>query len=235
MVSAQSPSASETAAARRLFEEGLEALEQSSWQAAHDAFQRSYELAPRTSTLLNLATAQAELGLLVEATESYRTFIAEATGRQRQHLRNAEGAMAEIESRLAHVELSIPALEPGDVIRLNGRDMPNAALEVNLPMNPDHQYRLTVHRGEDEIGSVELMLVAGETRGVSIVLHPPVAVVENPGLLESPSDDSGIWIGIGIGAGVLAIGAGIAIGVVLSQQGGGELYVGNLGPGMVTF
>lgn len=235
---AQGPSASETGAARQLFEQGLEALAAEDWQAANDAFRRSYELAPRASTLLNLATAQAELGLLVEAVESYRTFIAEATGRARRHRRSARRAVAELEPRLAHMELSIPDLEPGDIVRLDGRDLPDAAQGVPLPMNPGRRHRLTVHRGEHEIGAAELVLLEGETRGVELAIQPPEPVVQDPSLLSDGSrgGDEGVFIGVGVGVGVAVVGAAVVLGIVLAMESGGEApYAGNLGPGMITF
>ena len=231
---AQPPAASETAAARQLFQDGLAALDREDWAAARDAFTRSYELAPRASTLLNLATAQAELGLLVEAMESYRTFASEATGRQRRLVRDARRAMEELEPRLAHVELRIPDLAAGDVVRLDERALPAAALEVPLPMNPGSRHRLTVLRDGRRIGEVELALAEGERRAAEVTLHPPPPVVEAPTLTDGSGDDTGLWVGLGIGAGVLVAAGAVVLGVVLSQPGG-DPYVGNLGPGMIRF
>ncbi len=232
---AQGASASETAAARQLFEEGVEALEAERWDDAREALQQSYDLVPRASTLLNLATAQAELGLVVEAIETYRRFLAEATAREARHRRQAEEMISELSPRVAHVDLSIPDREPGDVVRLDGHELPSAALEVALPMNAG-LHQLVVLRGEHEIGEVELVLVEGERRGVEVALHPPPPAIEAP--IEAPppaGDDSGVLIGVGVGvgAGVVAIVVAIVLAVVLSSSE--APYVGNLGPGMVTF
>ncbi|MCB9595318.1 MAG: hypothetical protein H6719_21545 [Sandaracinaceae bacterium] len=233
---AQDASASETAAARRLFEEGVAALEEGRFEDARERFERSYGLVPRASTLLNLATAQAELGQIVEAIETYRRFIAEASGRDARHRRDAEAMIDELQPRVASVDLTIPDREPGDVVRLDGRDLPTAALDVALPMSPG-SHRLVVRRDGVEIGAVELVLVDGERRSVEVALHPPPPAVEVPIEVAPPppEDDSGLVIGLGVGIGVavVAIVVGVALGVALSS--GEEPFVGNLGPGMVTF
>ena len=233
-LAAQDASPAETEEARRLFGEGIEALESEAWEIASQAFERSYELVPRASTLLNLATAQAELGQVLEAVESYRRFLAEADRRQlRRHRREAERAIAELEPRIAHVSVSIPDLEEGDVVRLDNEPLPMAAMDLELPMSPG-LHVLEVRRVDDDIGRLELVLVEGEHRGVTLVIQPrePVA----PPILEAPpeeSDDTGIWVGVGIGAGVAAIALGVVLGVVLAPAE--EPFVGNLGPGAVEF
>lgn len=233
-VAAQAPSASETAAARSLFEQGLRAVEEQRWQDALDAFQRSYGLVPRASTLLNIASAQSELGLFVEAMESYRTFLAEADGRAARYREEAESALAALEPRVAQVSLRVPDIEPGDELLLDGRPLPAVALEVTLPMNPG-SHRLVVQRDGQEIGSAELVLVEGEERGLEMALHPiasPVIEAEEidaargENVMESP------WLWVGVGAGAAVVAAIIVVAVVVTAP---SAYVGNLGPGTVTF
>ncbi|MBX3271691.1 MAG: hypothetical protein KF729_15600 [Sandaracinaceae bacterium] len=233
---AQDASASETAAARRLFEEGVAALEAEAWEVARERLSRSYELVPRASTLMNLATAQAELGLLVEAIESYRRFLSEMTPREARHRRQVEQAIAELEPRVAHVDLTIPRLEPGDVVRLDGRALPSAALEVALPMSPG-AHRLLVERDGAQIGAVDLVLVEGERRGVEVALRAPApqtALEATPAPVASGGDDTALFVGLGVGAAVaLAAIVAVVLAVVLGAPP--DPYVGNLGPGRVTF
>ncbi|MCA9604981.1 MAG: hypothetical protein KC619_05280 [Myxococcales bacterium] len=232
---AQDASASQTAAARQLFQEGVEALQAERWEEARDRLQRSYDLVPRASTLMNLGTAQAELGRLVEAIETYRRFLSEMTPREARHRREVEAMIAELEPRIAHVDLSIPDRAPGDVVRLDDLELPSAALDVELPMSPG-AHRLVVLREGAEIGRVDLVLVEGERRGVEVALHPPPPVLEVP-IDEPPppaGDDTGLYVGIGIGVG-LGVAAVVAIVLAVVLGAGEAPYVGNLGPGMVTF
>src|SRR5690606_12666677 len=81
-----SESASLVGAARGLYREGVRAGGEGRWEDARSAFERSYELAPRVATLLNLAVALEHLGRFVEAIDAYRRFLAradEATLRER--------------------------------------------------------------------------------------------------------------------------------------------------------
>ena len=90
--------ASSTTVARRLFREGIREARRRNWQEAHDAFARSYELSPRSTTLLNLAGTQRQLGRWVAAAESYRRFLSsndERGRRARQQNRVAEQALEE--------------------------------------------------------------------------------------------------------------------------------------------
>src|SRR4051794_32606537 len=75
----QTPTASEaspteTALARELVQRGVDAIHARRWEEARDDFSRAYQIIPRPEILLNLATAQAQTGHLVEAAESYRAF-----------------------------------------------------------------------------------------------------------------------------------------------------------------
>jgi len=73
--SADPSSAAKLPLARKLYDEGVDAVNKGRWSTAYDRFKTSYELAPRPLTLFNLAGAQSQTGRLVEASESYRRFL----------------------------------------------------------------------------------------------------------------------------------------------------------------
>lgn len=232
---ASAQTASETAAARDLFRQGLAAIEESRWDDAADAFRRSYELVPRASTLVNLATAQVELGQLVEARESYRTFLANP-GRAGRLVEDTRLALEELEPRIAHVRLRIEGLEDGEVVRLDGEEISRAAAAARLPMNPGRR-TVEVLRGGEVAGRASFTLDEGEEREVPIAV---AALVEAPRLPEEPAEEDGsddvlaspwFWVGV-IGGAVLVAGA-VTLGVVLSQPA--ELYVGNFAGGSLTY
>ena len=225
--------------ARELFRTGLEAVEEERWEEARTLFERSYELVPRASTLLNLAAAQAETGRLVAAAASYRRFLEETADdrRARRFRPGAEQELATIESRITHVTLTMEGLRPDDSTELDGQAIAvgtmGGATGSEVPMDPG-QHVLVVRRHGTEIGRVELVLVEGESRGVTVPLRDVPEVNEDL-LAEPPSEEMDlmpIWVGVGVGAAVIAIGVAIGLGVAF---GGEQPYVGNLGPGMVTF
>src|SRR5690242_3038686 len=123
------PSASEVALAREQFRRGLEAARDSRWEEARESFQRSYDLAPRPITLLNLGGAMVQTGMLVEGAEAYRRFLREVhTGRPARERPAAEQALAALEGRIAYLQIQVSNMAEGDAIAIDGEDVPTAAL-----------------------------------------------------------------------------------------------------------
>lgn len=227
------PSASEVAAARDLFRSGVAAIGEERWEDAANDFERSYALAPRPNTLLNLAAAQSELGRVVAAIESYRTFLS-LSGGGGQHRGDVEAALEELEPRVAHVTLEIVGIQEGDELQLDGSTLPEAGLGLPLPMDAGEHVFVVQRRGES-VGRVRLTLVEGEERGVTIPLRataPPPDEPVGPGggddLLTSP------WLWLGVGGGVLVLALAIGLGVGLSEQSP-SYFSGTFGDGMVFF
>src|SRR5262249_25318213 len=101
---AHAQSDADTARARALFQQGLDAARAEHWVDARDAFVQSLGIAERPSTLLNLAAAQVQTGQLVEGAASYRRFLEIATdAREAAHRTQAEAALTALEPRIPHV------------------------------------------------------------------------------------------------------------------------------------
>ena len=146
-VSAQQPTASEVVMAREQFRLGAEAARAGRWDAALQAFERSYALVPNPITQLNLAGAQVQTGHLIAGTENYRRFLREATsGPAASHRGEAEQALGQAEARIAHLHIAIEGLVPGDVVLLDGEHVPAAALGADLPVDPG-AHVVSVSRG----------------------------------------------------------------------------------------
>lgn len=231
---ARAQTASEAGAARELFRQGLEAIEAERWDEARDYFERSYALVPRSSTLVNLAAAQVELGLLVEARESYRTFLANP-GRAEPLVEDTRLVLEALEPRIPHARIAVEGLEEGDEVRLDGEPISTAALGTRLPMNPGTR-RVEVRRDGEVVGSASFELGESEDREVTVPVTAravgPVGSGPEAGGSGGVDDDVWLWVGVGVGAALL-VGGAIAIGVAATTPR--DPYVGNLGPGMVTF
>src|SRR3954469_17113839 len=78
--------------AQRLFVQGVDAARSNLWEEARRDFEEAYRLAPRPVVLINLASAQARTGLLVEALENYRR-VASSTSADTAEFRNAANAV----------------------------------------------------------------------------------------------------------------------------------------------
>ncbi|MBX3274670.1 MAG: hypothetical protein KF729_30670 [Sandaracinaceae bacterium] len=245
---ARAQSSSEVAAARALFTEGLEAARANRWEEARERFARSYAIAARPNTLLNLAGAEVQTGRLVEGAESYRRFLAEArSGREARYRAQAQEALTEVEARLARLVVRAEGLLEADVVALDGSELARGSLGVELPVNPGARV-VTVQRAGEERAREVLTLAEGERREVALrVAAEPSAAAEAPAspraapeaaLRADPAadgggDDTALFVGLGVGAAVL-VAVGVTIAVVLALDGSGG-HTGNLGPGVITF
>lgn len=244
---APSPSASELALARETFESGLRFAREGHWPEAREAFSQAYALSRRPPILINLASAQSETGALVEAGESYRRYLREATGRDARHKEAAEQALQELELRLPRARITVSGLLDTDEVRLDDRALPRAALDSALPLNPG-EHLLIVRSGTVLLGQQAFSLREGQGQDVYLALSRPdinVNVVPNEhetdddrrvlGELQGDpvteiSDGSPwwqspiLWVGVG-----LAVAGGVTAALVLSTQPGAQPYQGDLG------
>lgn len=165
--------------ARRLYDEGVDAADKGQWSIAHDRFKASYELVPRMHTLFNLACAQSQTGRLVEATESYRKFLREASATHPDLRAQATTQLELVERQLAHVTIDVANLERDDAIALDDIELPAAALRQAIPINPGpHVTR--IQRGSQVIASRAITLTSGASESVRIELPPRPAVLDVP-------------------------------------------------------
>ena len=186
--SVNSTPAPKVALARRLYDEGADAVGKGQWSLAYDRFKASYELAPRVLTLYSLAYAQDHTGRLVEATENYRKFLRETDdGRYPEYRTNATNQLNLLGKQIAQLTIEITNLDPSDVVAIDEIEFPQAALHEAIPMNPgSHVAR--IQRGTAVLATRTVTLTSGATETVRIELpvKPPDLVVHNtpdpPGL-----------------------------------------------------
>jgi len=243
-------SASEVAAARALFEEGVAAAGEARWPDALAAFERSYAIAPRSSTLLNLAGVQVELGRFVAASESYRRLIRDAGrgARERQLREQAEEALERLTPRLARLTLHIDGLDEDDAIVLDDAEVAHAIVGVATPVDPGF-HRVVVSRSGGEIGSASLSLAEGEASELQVILRPAGAIpAASEGGVPSEREvpDGALEAGAAGGddvtlpvvlttLGVLVVGGVVAAVLATQLPGSPSYYTGNLGDGQIRF
>src|SRR6185295_14624265 len=91
--------------ARHLFDEGQDALDRQDFSTAEDRFRRAYALVPAPTLRLGLARAQAALGRLVAAEETYTAIVREgapatASKAFRDAVKDAEKELEALDVRL---------------------------------------------------------------------------------------------------------------------------------------
>ncbi len=165
-----STTASKVTLARRLYDEGVEAVGKTRWSVAHDRFKASYELSPRVLTLFNLAGAQRETSRFVESSESYRKFLRETSDGRYPELRSeATSALEQIERQIAQLTIVITNVESGDVISIDDIEFPRLALGEPFPMNPG-VHVIAVKRSGAPLTSKAVTLAAGVAETVKLEL-----------------------------------------------------------------
>lgn len=167
---ADSTSAAKVPVARRLYDEGVDAVGKGRWSLAYERFKASYDLAPRVLTLFNLAGSQAQTGRLVEATENYRKFLRETTDGRYPELRTeATTQLESLEKQVAQLTLDISNIDASDVIVIDEIEFPHSALREPIPMNPGpHVTR--IQRGDAAIANRSITLAPGTAETVHIEL-----------------------------------------------------------------
>jgi hypothetical protein len=259
LASAQrTPTANEVALARQEFDAGNFSVRDAQWEQALQHFTRSYELAPRPVTLLNLAGAQAQTGKLVAASESYRRFMSTASERDAERYRaQAEQALAAIEARFAHVQVEIEGLRDDDEVSLDDAPLSHASLSLTMPLDPG-QHTLTVRRSRREVARSTFSAREGETSAVRLEVSAAAAIPTPEDTARgaqggaatsalgldgasdtAPADDEGggglfaspwFWLVTG----VVVAGAATAVIVVATSGGTPDPFQGTLTPGSIV-
>lgn len=250
---AQTGSASQTTLARQLFRQGIAATREHDWEAARDAFARSYELTPRAMTLLNLAGTQRQLGRLVEAAESYREFLTMARRPpEARHRPMARQAIEAIEASLPSIRVMRRDAEALGTVRvvIDDAELPEAAFGEPFPVDPG-EHRLTAERDGYRLLELELSLAEGDSRDVVLddqawapAVPTPEEAARSAGGREAGSrtssggseSEESLWASpiLWVIVGVIVVGAAVGIGVGVAVSGQGpSVYSGNTTPGAV--
>lgn len=210
-VSAQSDSET-TAAARALFEAGLEAVDRGDFTTAADRLGRSVALRDSPVARVNLALALIELGRLVSASEHLRAVLRVVEPGTRAHAL-ASTKLTEITPRLGRIRIGITGAAETVEVRLDDVPVPEALIDVDQPADPG-SHTVTLHQGDGGlVSSAEITVRSGRTTAVSLFAPEP-APEELTAIASDPLDeergveeDPWFWPVLAI----LVIGAGVGI------------------------
>ena len=220
----------ERAAARAAATEGVQLLEQGRYAEALDCLRRAEALVHAPTHLLYIARAQAKLGMLVEASETYVRIQHEALAPDAPRAFVDAQATAAQEGR--DIDAHLPTLlirvegpaAPDAAVTMDGTPLPPAMIGMAVPANPgDHVVRATAKDGMRAEVRVRLTLDAHET--ATLALHaapappPPVPVpVEAPLRRDTTATGGGrlrtTLAYASLGLGVAGLGVGTAFVVV---------------------
>lgn len=218
----------ETAGARAMAQQGLEAFKAERFAEAADLFSRAESLVHSPVHLLYKARAHAKVGELVKAQEAYIKIIREKLPpKAPQAFRNAQGsAPAELETvkaRLAHLTVTIIGPKEGAQLTLDGEEVPAALVGVPMPVDPG-EHKLEASAEGYSSDSTAVTMAEAQREGIELRLEPiasapetaaPVVTQSTTDAATAPPPDSaagpnqGLRIGSYVAFGVGAVGLGL--------------------------
>jgi hypothetical protein len=167
------PSAQQSAAARALFEEGVELADRGEWQDAADRFARSLSLRESPVVAYNLASALVHVDRLVEASELLQGVVrdesAPAAARDA-----ARALLDQVQPRLARLTVHLEGDPTGAALVIDERVIPSEMVGVAVPADPGIRFVRAV-RDEDIVAEQEVDLAEGSSAEVRLEVPPPPA------------------------------------------------------------
>ncbi|WP_437897464.1 hypothetical protein [Sorangium sp. So ce124] len=215
--------------AQTLFEEGRRLMEAKSYAQACPKLAESQRLRPGTGTLLNLALCNEGLGRTATAWGQFK----EALFASKKEGNAAREAFAQehidaLEPRLSKIQLNAENT-PGLLVRVDGGDIPAAALGTPIPIDPGaHEVEATASGYTVWSTTVQV----GESAALKAIAIPkllPVAATSKPAGPQAPPvsggaggrsggsslQTAGFVIG---GAGAAVLGVGAVFGILAAGQ-----------------
>jgi hypothetical protein len=194
---AQTVSEADRIAARELFQQGYQLQQSGHYTEALDKFSRAQMVFSAPTNLLHIAECQAQLGLLVEAAETYRGLIsltlpANAPAAFRAAQTQGEAEIQQVEARVPKVRIEVtPVSPPGLAVTIDDQPMNTALVGVDRPIDPGPHKIAVVASGYGRAEKTVVIrekeppqLVSFALQG-SVVVPPPEA--PPPGQVFAPA------------------------------------------------
>jgi len=197
--------------ARRLFDDGVAAIERQAYAEALDLFQQSAALAPRPVTTFNIGMCQRALADLPAAYETMRAYLAAAADEPADRRAEASRVVLEIDAVLASVSVRVNEQEAE--VWVDGGAVGTSPIHEPLRLLAgSHVFEV---RKEGFATTREVVEVAsGEALDVELTLR---VAGETPAPLAPAEEEGGIatkwWFWTIIGA--VVVGGAITTGVLL--------------------
>lgn len=224
-----SPSAADRATARALSAEGHKAMEAKDYATAANRFARADALVHAPTLMLNLARAQAALGKLVAANESYARIIREdlPSDSPKVWFEAKETAAREaplLAPRMCWVTVTVGGAKGQEdylKVTLDGVDVPAAAIGAKRPVDPGRHVAVATVTGGDKVGRAEATVTLGEGKALIVPLKlvlkaappgtPRLVLKAKP---VSRTQKLAGFVSIGVGGAALLMGAATGSAVI---------------------
>ena len=169
--------------ARQNFNRGVDRYQAGDFEAALEAFQEAYRIAPHPNVRVNMANCYERLGRPAEAVYHFERFLAEADGSSPAQRTEVETALTRLRRTIGELALSC---SPSDAqIRIDdGPAMEPTATRGMLLTAGTHN--LTVVRDGYQTAQRSFIVAGGGTVSLDVVLDPVVGVASDPALGPLP-------------------------------------------------
>ena len=225
------PSDAQKETARSLMAEGRQLREDKDLHGALTRFQAANAIMGVPTTLLELAKAQADLGLLVEARSTLRSLLAAAAkdGEPepfREARAKAEALDAELNARIGSLHFVVSGLPAGGgvTITVDSDQVPAAATAMPYRLDPGH-HRIVANAEhahavkEVDVGEHDTLEVPLELKPDALPDAAPVEPAPRPA--ERTAVPALAYVGGGVGIAGLLVG-GLSGGLALSKKHSAE-------------
>jgi len=199
--------ATASAQAAELFEEGRALVVKQDYRSACPKFVDSVKLEPKVGTLLNLADCEEHLGQIVAARGHWQDAASLARSVNDERGAVAQQRFAALDPRVAKLRVTLASPASGLRVTRDGVELGAGSLGSALPVDPG-AHTIVVSGGGFADRSYPLTLADGETREIAVEPGAPL-------VLAGPLEASHSWSGRKTLA-VVAAGAGAA-GVVVGS------------------
>jgi hypothetical protein len=219
-------------AARGLFEEGVAFADEAQWPLAVARFRAALAAHPSNVIEFNLGLALTHTNQSIEAIEVLER-VADRAGVDPVLRAEASAAAASERLQIAEVEVTYAGSTEGVTLRVDGVRRPIAQLHETMRFQPGTHTILLERAGEPIARNTLRLTRGGHTR---VVLEDTRASSSRPALprliepASSPREsDTNLWLGLGIGGGVLVTIGAVTLAVVLTSSSSPSPYGGSLG------
>jgi len=207
------------AVAESLFQKGKVLMAAGNAAEACPVFEESFELAPSSGTMMNLARCHAVLGKTASAWAEYKeaATLAHAGGQSEREAAALEAA-AELAPKVSYFRIDAPAPVPGLEVWRNGQPVGSAALGVAVAVDPGPQ-KIEAKAPGFKTWSTEIELGReADSKTVEVPALAPAPVIEKPDEpRRAPAKPR---------AGIKSVAAFVAGGVSVAALGAGAIFGG---------
>lgn len=223
--------------ARVLFAEGVAFADEGQWPLAVARFRAALAEHPSNVIEFNLGLALTHTNQSIEAIEVLDR-VAHREGVDAALRAEAAAAATAQRQEIAEVDVTYAGSTEGLTLRVDGATRPLAVLRETMRFEPG-THTITLERESVTIARGSLRLERGTHTRLALEAVTARAVRSEPTTRQSPAlpppidpaprDDTNLWIGLGIGGGVLVTIGAISLGVVLASTSSPSPYGGSLG------